>query len=168
MKILTGDLNELLMDGTLAALQLPNAIKARAAFKLLKLPEDQPGVRGIWVYGPPNTGKSHYVRHLEPELYLKAQNKWWDGYLGEPAVLIDDFDKKGEHLSHNLKLWADKWSCTGEIKGATIPLNFQRLYVTSNYRPDEIFDSADDDLLAAIQRRFKMKYLGEPYVDPRP
>ena len=30
----------------------------------------------------------------EPSLYRKAQNKWWDGCVGRPAVLID-FDETG-------------------------------------------------------------------------
>lgn len=41
------------------------------------------GVRGLWYYGPPGTGKSHNARLLEPDsTYIKAQNKWFDGYLG--------------------------------------------------------------------------------------
>lgn len=80
------------------------------------------------------------MRTLEKDLYIKAQNKWWDGYQGEEAVLIDDFDKQGVCLAHYLKIWSDKWKCTGEIKGATIPLNFKRLYITSNYRIEELFN----------------------------
>lgn len=161
MLILKGDLTELLEDGTLDALQLPNALKARAAFKLMKLPTDQEDVRGTWIYGPPNSGKSHTVRTKETDLFLKAQNKWWDGYEGQEAVLLDDFDKKGECLSHYLKIWSDKWACTGEVKGATIPLNFKRFYITSNYHPREIFGQDDEELLEAITRRFKIIYQEE-------
>jgi len=166
--ILTGDLTELLESGALAALQLPNAIKARAAYKLLKVPLDQSKCRGIWIYGPPHTGKSHYVHNKvpKPELFLKAQNKWWDGYTGEENVLIDDFDKKGECLSHYLKIWSDKWACTGEIKGASIPLNYKTLYITSNYHPREIFDEKDEDLLSAITRRFEFIYMEDRYNGP--
>ena len=115
-------------------------------------------------------GKSHLVRELEPSLFLKAQNKWWDGYEGQRAVLIDDFDKMGMCLSHYLKIWADRYGCDGEKKGSTIPLAHERLYITSNYSPDELWGLQEDkdlELIAAIKRRFKFYYMEsrEKYED---
>ena len=83
--------------------------------------DHKPGVRGIWIIGPPGVGKTHSVISAEPSLYRKAQNKWWDGYVGQPAVLIDDFDETGASLHHYLKLWADRWAHTGRSKGAMSP-----------------------------------------------
>ena len=147
-------------------MQLPAAIRARAAFRLLDPPLEMPDVRGIWIYGPPGVGKSHYVREQEPVLFNKSQNKWWDGYQAEPAALIDDFDPKGDCLSHVLKIWADKYACTGEIKGGTVPLNFRWLYVTSNYTIEEIFK--DDKILqAALLRRFRVVCFSEFFLGKR-
>lgn len=156
--ILTRPIPELIEEGIIGALQIPQAIKARSAYALLKLPEDKEACRGIWYYGPPGTGKSHRVRMAEPSLFLKAQNKWWDGYHGEVAVLLDDLDKGGSCLSHYMKIWTDKWACTGEFKGGTIPLNFDRFYVTSNYSPTELFGE-DPIMLEAILRRFKVHHI---------
>lgn len=116
---------------------------------------EAPTCRGIWIFGKPGTGKSHSVRTFELELYIKPQNKWFDGYAGEEAMLLDDFDTNGKCLGHYIKIWADKWRCSGEIKGATVSLQHQRFYITSNYHPSEIWsDEGDAVLLEAIERRF--------------
>jgi len=107
---------------------------------------EAPDVRGIWIHGPAGTGKSHRARTLYGEVYLKAQNKWFDGYKGEQTIVLDDLDfNGGQCLGHYLKIWADKWACTGEVKGGTIPLNHHRLIVTSNYSIDQIFGPEETD-----------------------
>ncbi len=72
-------------------------------------------------------------------------------------------------LGHYLKIWADKWACTGEVKGGTVPLNHHRFIVTSNYSINEIYGPdgtendkmrrAKEELVKAIERRFKVRYI---------
>jgi hypothetical protein len=69
-------------NGLIGLLQLPQLIKARGMYNMLVEAKDHDNVRGVWYYGPPRVGKSMVARKENPSLYLKAQNKWWDGYEG--------------------------------------------------------------------------------------
>lgn len=119
----------------------------------LAKPYNHSQTRGLWIHGPPGTGKSHSARKLDPDAYLKPQSKWWDGYANEKTVILDDLDTNC--LGHYLKIWADKYACSGETKGGTINLQHRVFIVTSNYHPSELWKDFDQEqMLAAVLRRF--------------
>ena len=111
------------------------------------------GVRGMWIWGAPGTGKTRHVWDTYGgTLYEKAQNKWFDGYCGEKNILLDDLDT--DILGHYLKRWMDRYPVKGEIKGGTLQLQHDLLIVTSNYQIEELFKCPT--LALAIRRRCKV------------
>jgi len=146
-------LNELVNNGEISILDVRKLKNAR-----LDLAQENPqytheDTRGVWIWGPPGVGKTHAARAYDDVIYIKSQNKWWDGYQGEKTVVLDDFDCK--ELGHYIKIWADKWACSGEVKGGTVNLQHTTFIITSNYPPSH-FWCEDEQLLLAVNRRFRI------------
>nr|WAE42980.1 MAG: replication associated protein [Cressdnaviricota sp.] len=133
---------------------LPNLIKLAAHYTK---PSGSNTTRGIWIYGQSGSGKSCIARTAygtAETVYLKSQNKWWDNYRAQPTVILDDFDTQGACLGHYLKIWGDHYGAHGEVKGGSVALQYDRLVITSQYRPEDIW--TDQELVTAIKRRYRM------------
>lgn len=117
------------------------------------LPESE--TYGLWLWGEPRVGKSHYARNQFPNLYMKGKNKWWDGYHGQENVLIDEVDQDDAWMASSLKMWADRWPFQAEYKGGRMEARPKLIIVTSNYSIDEIFLKKKD--YDAIKARFVEK-----------
>lgn len=132
---------------------MPNLIRIRDMF--LKPKDAIHGkVRGLWIYGPPDTGKSYFARNylgIDP-VYPKTQSKWWDGYQQEKVVVLDDMDSNC--LAHFMKIWTDVYAFIAEAKGTTVAPNHHVFVVTSNETIEEVFKDLKPDFIEAIRRRF--------------
>jgi len=110
--------------------------------------------RTVTVYwGPTGTGKS---RRAWDESGLDAypkdpRTKFWDGYQSQPCVVIDEF-RGAIDVSHLLR-WFDRYPVLVEIKGSSVVLVADRIWITSNLRPDAWFPELDGSTLAALLRR---------------
>lgn len=104
---------------------------------------------GIWLWGPPNTGKS--TNHPFT-FYEKPSNKWWDGYSGEEFVVVDDpTDLWCSHFAGYVKTWVQEKPFRGEIKGGSLMVRFKRIIVMSNSSMEDYFGVHFSD---AIGSRF--------------
>lgn len=116
---------------------------------------DRSELDNLWIWGPSGCGKSRYVREHYPTFYNKGMNKWWDGYMHEETVVLDDMDPKhGEFLGYFLKIWADHYAFNAEVKGGMLRIRPKRIIVTSQYSLDQVFP--DSTTQQALFRRFKI------------
>jgi len=121
----------------------------------LKPPIDRPSINVRWIHGLPGVGKSRLAHSTLPRAYIKEpRTKWWNGYLCEEDVIIDDFGPNGIDLNHLLR-WFDRYKCLVENKGGMIALYAVNFIVTSNFHPREIFKFGDEihPQLPALERR---------------
>lgn len=123
-----------------------------------------PETRHVWLYGPPGTGKSRLAREMAPNAYIKEpESKWWDQYEGQEDVIIDDFDKFQVKQGGSMKRWMDIYPFQAEIKGSITLIRPKRIIVTSNYKPDQIWDDAIT--VEAICRRIELIPIGPNDVE---
>lgn len=121
----------------------------------LRLPCERAGINVRWIFGLPGVGKSKLAHETLPEAYVKdPRTKWWNGYLLQKDVIIDDFGPGGIDINHLLR-WFDRYKCMVETKGGMIALHAINFIVTSNFKPSDIFKWGDDvhPQIPALERR---------------
>ena len=157
-EILTMDPVTLVKEDAIQWHKFETLVRCQQAYKIIALPPyEHHEVRGIWLVGTPGAGKSHYAREKMIQTYgtyyNKLQNRWFNGYTGQDAILLDDMDCA--KLGHMIKIWTDKYACTGESKHSYVALQHKEFVITSNKTIEEIWK--DEPLMVeAIERRMKV------------
>lgn len=91
----------------------------------------------IWAFGPTGSGKTRdaYKEIGEKSYYVSMDNgKWWDNYMGEPIVLIDDWRPDWCRYPFLLKL-LDRNPMKVEYKGGSCEMMASVFFVTSPFDP---------------------------------
>lgn len=126
--------------------------KIRSDYQVVPAPVDS--LDHEWYWGASGTGKTRKAREENPGAYLKNPNKWWDGYVDQEVVVIDEWSPVHECLAAHLKQWADHHPFCAETKGSSICIRPRKIIITSNYSPEDCFSKPED--LEPIRRRFKV------------
>lgn len=109
-----------------------------------------------WYFGATGTGKSYAAfSESDPDNRWVSLDglKWWDGYDGEPDVIIDDFRASDCRLKTLLRI-LDRYEYRVEHKGGSTQLLAKRIWITTPYHPMMTYkkDDADEDMKQLMRR----------------
>lgn len=88
----------------------------------------------IILIGKPGTGKSRWAYDNYPDLYSKPEGQWYDGYIGQKTLLLDDY--YGDIPYSQLLKVCDRYPLQVPVKGGFVYAQWTTVIITSN-RPIE-------------------------------
>jgi len=114
-------------------------------------------VRTCFVFwGRTGSGKSRRAwTEAGVDAYPKCpMSKFWSGYRGQKNVVLDEF-RGGIAISHLLR-WLDRYPVHVEIKGSSVPLAAETIWITSNVPPSSWYPDLDGATYLALERRLQI------------
>lgn len=116
--------------------------------------------RCVVFWGATGTGKSRRAwEEAGMDAYPKdPRSKFWCGYSDQKHVVIDEF-RGGIDISHLLR-WLDRYPVIVEIKGASVVLKAEKIWITSNLKPADWY-AGNIDILTyeALERRLEIIHI---------
>lgn len=111
---------------------------------------EPPRVQVYW--GESGVGKSRRAwDEAGQDAYSKDETLWWDGYTGQRQVVMDDFDGTQVPITTLLK-WLDRYKIRLQIKGGYVNKQYDSLWITSNFHPEEWYKCSPVQLRALLRR----------------
>lgn len=104
-------------------------------------------VKVVYIWGKTRCGKTKKAYEMDPKLYRLTQGEgtqttWFDGYMGEDTLLIDDF-RGGIKMSYILQL-LDRYYMSPQIKGSFTHKCWLTVIITSNKPPEAQYPGVED------------------------
>lgn len=128
--------------------QLLPCIRSLEKYKQLTLRPLNRDVKVTILIGEPGTGKTKYAYDTDSNLYTKPEGHWWDGYIGQKTILLDDYYGDIPYAIF-LKV-LDRYPIQVPIKGGFIYAQWDHVIITSNRQPETWYAQGYSD---ALKRR---------------
>nr|QXP07718.1 MAG: replication associated protein [Arizlama virus] len=144
------NLNALAIDNPIAFIRNHSGVKLLKYIAEEELRQKHRKMLVTVIYGTGGLGKSRWAReeakkNIEDGRIYTLMNPqghtvWWDGYDGQQALLMDDFN--GYLLPHHLFRILDIYALQIPVKGGHSWANWNYVYITSNKPPSEWYSPA--------------------------
>jgi len=114
--------------------------------RLLSNPNRTWTTKVMWYSGSTGTGKTRLAHLLTKGNAWVAPDisfQWFDGYSGQESVIVDDIGpSEGQHPPRNVWLrMTDRYPMQVPVKGGFVDWVPKRIFVTSNFTPEDVFHS---------------------------
>lgn len=109
----------------------------------------------VYCWGKTGTGKTRYVHEMEDpdKLWISSGSlRWFDGYMGQEAALLDDFRQSHCKFEYLLRV-LDRYPMRVEFKGGYTQWVPKRIYITAPCRPEELYGNEGGEDVAQLLRR---------------
>lgn len=115
----------------------------------------------IVVWGPTGTGKTRfaYDSYGQQSFFrvppaIKGNQPWFDGYIDQETVLIDDYGGDSLYPLPFLLQLLDGYAMQVPVKGGFVEWTPKRVIITSNLEPKYWYQGAPNEQQQAMARRF--------------
>lgn len=127
--------------------------------------------RVVWLYGKTGVGKTRRAYEMFSGEYWVSSNDltWFDGYYGQPNVLIDDFRASMCKFAFLLRL-LDRYPLRVPVKGGFVSWNPVNIVVTSTSLPQDCYESEKirEDIGQLLRRIDEIVEVRDTSVDCTP
>lgn len=108
-------------------------------------------VEVVLITGPTGSGKTKMAMEEATYKIQAGEMTWWDGYDGDEAICIDEYDNDVK-ITKMLGI-LDGYKLRLPVKGGFTSANWKKVFITTNLRMRELHPMAKSEHVKALMRR---------------